>query len=73
MLVRTVGDLPPLPGVEQISAHNGTYKLTLAPRTTPQDVLQALLAQSAAVERFEIAVPTLDEIFVRVVEEGDGR
>jgi ABC-type uncharacterized transport system ATPase subunit len=23
------------------------------------------------VERFEIAVPTLDEIFIRVVQEGD--
>jgi ABC-type uncharacterized transport system ATPase subunit len=34
-------------------------------------VLQALLAKGVTLEKFEIALPTLDEIFIRVVEEGD--
>ena len=73
VLVRTAGDLPPLPGVERASSHNGTYRLALSEETTPQQVLEALVARRAVVERFEIAVPTLDEIFIRVVAEGAPR
>ena len=68
VLVRATGKLPTVAGVEQVSPHNGAAKLTLAQGTTPQDVLQALLAQGVILEKFEIAVPTLDEIFIRVVE-----
>jgi len=57
-------------GVEQVSPHNGDYKLALAQGATPQDVLRALMAQDVILEKFEIAIPTLDEIFIRVVEEG---
>ena len=71
VLVRAAGELPPVAGVEQVSPHNNAFKLTLARDTTPQDVLHALMAQDVILERFEIAVPTLDEIFIRVVEEGD--
>ena len=67
VLVGAAGELPPLAGVEEVTAHNGVVKLTLADDTVPQDVLSALLAQGVVVERFEIAVPTLDEIFIRVV------
>jgi ABC-type uncharacterized transport system ATPase subunit len=48
---------------------NGTAKLKLAPNVTPQDVLHALMAQQVTVEKFEIAVPTLDEVFVRAVSD----
>jgi ABC-2 type transport system ATP-binding protein len=71
VLVRLAGDLPGLEGVEQVLPHNSATKLMLAEGTSPQDVLQSLIAEQATVERFEIAVPTLDEIFIRVVEEGD--
>ena len=67
VLVGAAGELPPLAGVEEIVAHNGALKLTLSDDTAPQDVLSALVAQGVVVERFEIAVPTLDEIFIRVV------
>ena len=62
------GKLPTVAGVEQVSPHNNALKLTLAEDTAPQDVLQALIAQGVTLEKFEIAVPTLDEIFIRVVE-----
>jgi ABC-2 type transport system ATP-binding protein len=68
VLVRTTEELPTLPGVEQVSMHNSAIKLTLAGDVTPQDVLQALVARGVVLEKFEIAVPTLDEIFIRVVE-----
>jgi ABC-2 type transport system ATP-binding protein len=70
LLVRVTGELPPVAGVAQVSRHNGDFKLTLAEGTTPQAVLQTLVAQRVPVEKFEIAMPTLDEIFVRVVSTG---
>jgi len=70
VLVRAVGELPAVPGVEEIAEHNGSVKLTLAEGTTPQDVLQALVSANVLIEQFEIAVPSLDEIFIRVVGQG---
>jgi len=67
VLVSTAGELPELAGVEEISSQNSTVRLTLADDTGPQDVLSALVASGVVVERFEIAIPTLDEIFIRVV------
>ncbi|MCX6029171.1 MAG: ATP-binding cassette domain-containing protein [Chloroflexi bacterium] len=69
LLVQTPGALPTLAGVTQIAPHNGAVKLTLAQGVSPQDVLTQLVAQRVPVERFEIAVPTLDEIFIRTVSE----
>ena len=71
VLVRVAGQLPMVMGVEQVVSHNQASKLMLAEGTSPQDVLQALMAQGVILEKFEIAIPTLDEIFIRVVEEGD--
>jgi ABC-2 type transport system ATP-binding protein len=71
VLVRTAGKLPDLHGIEQVVPHNNSTKLTLADGTSPQDVLQSLLAHQMLVERFEIATPTLEEIFIRVVGQGD--
>jgi ABC-2 type transport system ATP-binding protein len=73
VLVRAAGELPTMPGVLQASPHNSAVKLALAGDTMPQDVLQALVAQGVVLGGFEIAIPTLDEIFIRVVEEGDAR
>jgi ABC-2 type transport system ATP-binding protein len=69
VLVRVLGDLPQMAGVEAVSDHNGALKLTLAAETNPQDILQQLLRHQAIVERFEIAIPTLDEIFIRTVSD----
>jgi ABC-2 type transport system ATP-binding protein len=67
VLVSSAAELPMVPGVEEVTEHNGAIKLSLAEDTTPQDVLRALVARDVILERFEIAVPTLDEIFIRVV------
>jgi ABC-2 type transport system ATP-binding protein len=69
--VRTAGELPRLPGVQSVEASNGAYQLALVPGTDPQAVLRALLEQDAVVEHFEIALPGLDEIFIRAVQ-GEG-
>jgi ABC-2 type transport system ATP-binding protein len=71
VLARATGDLAALPGVQDVSPHNDAVKLTLGPGATPQSVLQAMVARNMAVEKFEIALPSLDEVFIRVVGKGD--
>ena len=73
VVVRTEGKLPELPGVKESESHNGDLKLTLMDNTSPQDLLKALAASGTNLEKFEVAVPSLNEIFIRVVEEGDAK
>jgi ABC-2 type transport system ATP-binding protein len=68
LLVQVQGELPELPGVVTREAVNGGFKLHLAPGRQPQDILRQLVEKNVIVERFEQAVPTLDEIFIRVVQ-----
>ena len=64
------GDFAQLPGVLEVRHQNNhTWNLTLEPGANPQDVLRALLNQpDIKVERFEIAEPSLEDIFVTVVQ-----
>jgi ABC-2 type transport system ATP-binding protein len=55
--------------VQAVAPHNGAIQLLLDQQTSPQDVLQQLVSQHSAIEQFEIALPSLDEIFIRVVSE----
>jgi ABC-2 type transport system ATP-binding protein len=73
VLVKTRGDLPDLPGVvaDGKVQGNGYSRLTLAPEVAPQDILKSLVERGTMIEAFEIAVPTLDEIFIRAVR-GEG-
>jgi ABC-2 type transport system ATP-binding protein len=66
--IRTGDKIPPLQGVERIEPLNGTVKLHLSQGTESQEVLRALVAQNVNLEQFEISMPTLDEIFIRVVQ-----
>jgi ABC-2 type transport system ATP-binding protein len=68
VLVRTSAELSVLPGVERVELLNGTVKLHLSQCTDPQGILKALVERNLPVEQFEIAMPTLDEIFIRVVQ-----
>jgi ABC-2 type transport system ATP-binding protein len=70
VLVQAEGGLPDLPGIERSEAHNSAVKLFLSPDTTPQVLLRSLLERDVVLDRFEIAVPSLDEIFIQVVAEG---
>jgi ABC-2 type transport system ATP-binding protein len=71
--VRTAGELPPLPGVAMVSQNHDGVKLTLNEGVTPQAVLETLVAQHVPLEKFEIALPTLDEIFIRTVGSASAR
>ena len=70
------GDLAGVPGVLQArhdTNANGAWHLALDHDTSPQDVFRALAARDdLRIDRFEIAEPSLDDIFVSVVR-GDQR
>jgi len=68
VLIRTETKLPTnLNEIVRIEALNGRQKLVLSEKTTPQQVLQQLVTAGVQLDEFEIAVPSLDEIFVQVV------
>lgn len=69
LLVRSPAPLPDLPGVLQIESQNGSQRLTLSQEVPPQDILRQLVSLDIPVEHFEVALPGLDEIFIRVVQE----
>ena len=72
VIVRTPGSLPAMAGVEHVERHNSSaYRLNLAPATSSQDILRKLVESGIQVDQFEIAAPTLDEIFIRVVQQDD--
>jgi ABC-2 type transport system ATP-binding protein len=69
VIVRTPDELPTLPGVEHVEQHNSSaFRLNLNPSTNTQDVLRSLVGRGIQIDQFEIAAPTLDEIFIRVVQ-----
>jgi ABC-2 type transport system ATP-binding protein len=70
VLVRTQEELPTIKGVREVRQHNNAVKLILNDSTTPQEILNVLTSKKIIIEKFEIAMPSLDEIFIRVVEGG---
>ena len=71
-----VTPLTPLPksidGVKEIKKLNGRYRLVLAESAEPNQVLKGLVNQGVEMNEFEIAVPPLNEIFIKVVKEQKG-
>lgn len=70
LIVEGQGEWSALPGVTQVEAienRRGAQMLHLNPDVTSDDVLAAI-AQSGTIrlERFELAIPSLDEIFIDV-------
>ncbi len=64
------GDFSRLPGVLETRQDEGTWHLSLAIGANPQQVFAALASRPATrVERFELAEPSLDDIFVTVVQD----
>lgn len=71
VMIKPVDSLPAsLPGVREISQSNGNYKLTPEEGVTPSHLLQMLVSNGIAMESYKVLIPSLDEIFIRVVAEG---
>jgi len=73
IIVQGQGNWAALPGVERVElAENGhpSATLHLKPGVTTGNVLAAIAAApDTNIERFELAVPSLNDIFIRVVED----
>jgi len=57
-----------LPGVQQVEQRNHSFHLLLEQDVSPQAVLRQLVEAGISVQRFEVATPPLEDIFIRVVE-----
>lgn len=72
VIVQGQGDFTQIPGVLEVRRENGdAYHLPLEPGVSPQDVFRTLAQRNVHIERFEIAEPSLDDIFIRVVGQAD--
>jgi len=67
-LVRGEGDLASVPGVVRTEPHNDHVKVHLAGDCEPRDFLARALAAGATIDHFEVALPSLEDVFVRVAQ-----
>jgi len=73
VVVEGQGNFENLKGVLQMRRHNGDLHLALETGTTSQDIFQQLATRpDVKIERFEIAEPSLDDIFISVVRGDEG-
>ena len=74
VLLEGQGDFTHLPGVLEMRAQNGSWHMALEVGTDPQAVFRTLAnREGVRVEKFELAEPSLDDIFVSVVQDGARR
>ena len=77
VVVEGQGDFSTVPGVMEVRQENGEWHLILESAATPQEIFRYLASRDdMVIDRFEIAEPALDDIFIAVVqsdgqEEGD--
>jgi ABC-2 type transport system ATP-binding protein len=73
VLVGARGPLPQVPTVSSAAPDgDGVWRLQLANGAAPADALTELVRAGAVIERFEPALAPMEEIFLRVVREGQG-
>jgi ABC-2 type transport system ATP-binding protein len=65
VLLDGAGEVGDIPGVAARRARRGYTELILDDETTPQQVLNHLLDRGMVINRFEVATPSLNEIFLK--------
>jgi ABC-2 type transport system ATP-binding protein len=66
--IHGVGDFTGLPGILEARMEDADWRLSLAPGADPQNVFRALAGRpDMRIDRFELAEPSLDDIFISVV------
>ncbi len=61
------GELAQIQGVTLKRTHKGYVELVLDGNTTPKQVMERLVSTGIVINRFEVATPSLNEIFLEVV------
>ncbi len=69
--VATDEELGDLDGVLERSSKSGYEELTLADGISPQAILTQLCERGLSIHRFEVTTPSLNEIFLHLVEVGN--
>jgi len=67
VIIDSEGDLGQMPGVTEKRTHKGYVELILDQNTTPKQLLERLVSTGIVINRFEVATPSLNEIFLKVV------
>ena len=70
VFVECDGDIGELEGVSRKQARGKHLELFLDGETPPQTILNQLVEKNVQVNRFEVSTPSLNEIFIQVVEKG---
>lgn len=60
------GELGNIPGVTIRRPRNGSVELVVDEGTTTKQVLERLVRSGISISRFEVATPSLNEIFLKV-------
>lgn len=72
IMLRTPDSLPAWLDRTSVESQNGNgYRIHLPRDLSPQEFLRRLMDQNVKVQGFEIARPSLDEIFIKVVQESE--
>jgi ABC-type uncharacterized transport system, ATPase component len=66
VLLEFEGKLGEVPGVTEKRTHKGYVELVLDGNTTPGQILERLVSTGIVINRFKVATPSLNEIFLRV-------
>jgi ABC-2 type transport system ATP-binding protein len=66
------GELGQVPGVAEKRMHKGYVELVLDGNTAPKQVLERLVSTGIVINRFEVATPSLNEIFLEVAGKNHG-
>ncbi len=73
IIVSSLNTLPDaIAGVVKIDPINGRYRLSLDEQAEPNQILKTLINQGIELTTFELAVPPLNQIFIKVVKEQRG-
>jgi len=72
VVVKGKGNFDNIPGVKEIRSENGEFHLLLEKGVNPHNVFRDLAQrEDYEIDRFEISEPSVDDIFISVVEEQD--
>ena len=69
LVIESDSPLGNLLGVSSVKQDGARSEVVMAEGTTPQQVLEQLIKQRVAVTRFEVATPSLNDIFIRIAGE----
>jgi ABC-2 type transport system ATP-binding protein len=67
VIVNVQGEIGEVSGVAEKRVHKGYIELVLDGETTAQQLLERLVNQGLIIDRFEVATPSLNEIFLKEV------